>query len=166
VIAAGVNNFGPLIQGQVDAQATTDTGLFLARQQGLGEVDVLWVREVLNTPADAFIVTEETFQGRKDLLRQFLGVYKRASQWTIDNPQQAAEIARQHATDGQDVARNLEIVKLRNASTVNDDTRQHGLGWFNLDTLRQVDQALFELGLTKTRIKVEDVFTNELVQTL
>jgi NitT/TauT family transport system substrate-binding protein len=166
VIAAGVNNFGPLIQGQIDAQAATDTGLFLARQQGLGEVDTIWVREVLNTPADAFVVTEEAFQSRKDLIRTFLQVYKRATQWPLDNPQQAAEIAKTYATDGQDVAKNLEIVKLRNASTVNDDTRKNGLGWFNLEVLRQVEQALFELGLTKNRLDVATIFTNELLQGL
>ena len=166
VVASGVNQFGPLIQGQLDAQAATDTGLFLARQQGLGEVDVLWVRDVLNTPADAFVVTEETFQGRKDLLQRFLRVYRRGSQWMLDQPEQAAEIARKYATDGQDPARSLEIIKLRNASTVSDDTRQHGLGWFNLDVLREVEVALADLGLIKNRVEVETVFTNELVQAL
>ena len=93
-------------------------------------------------------------------------MHERGTQWTLENPQRAAEIAKNYATDGQDVARSLEIVKLRNASSVNDDTRQHGLGWFNLEVLHQVEQALFELGLTKNRVKVEDVFTNELVQAL
>jgi NitT/TauT family transport system substrate-binding protein len=166
VIAAGVNNFGPLIQGQLDAQAATDTGLFLAQQQGLGDVDVIWVRDYLNTPADAFVVTEEAYQNRKDFTRRFLQVYKRATQWTFENAQQAAEIAKKYASDGQDPARSLEIIKLRNASSVNDDTRAHGLGWFNLDVLRQVEQALFELGLTKNRVDVADAFTNDLVQGL
>ncbi len=166
VIATGVNNFGALLQGQVDAQAATDTGLFLAREQGLGEVDVLWARDVLNTPTDAFVVTEEAYAGRKELLRRFLRAYKRGSQWMLDNPEQAAELARTHATDGQDVARSLEIIKLRNAATVNDDTRRGGLGWFNLDVLRQVEQTLFELSLTKNRVDVTQVFTNELVQDL
>ena len=166
VIATGVNNFGALLQGQVDAQAATDTGLFLARQQGLGEVDVIWARDSLNTPTDAFVVTEEVYRGRKEPLRRFLRAYKRGSQWMLDNPEQAAELARTHATDGQDIARSLEIIKLRNAATVNDDTRRNGLGWFNLDVLRGVEQALFELGLTKTRVDVARVFTNELVQGL
>lgn len=166
VVATGVNNFGAVLQGQVDAQAATDTGLYLARQQGLGEVNVIWVRDYLNTPSDAFVVTEDALQGRKELLRRFLRAYRRGSQWMLDNPERAAELAQKYATDGQDVARNLEIVKLRNASTVSEDTRQHGLGWFNLDVLRQSEQALFDLGLTKNRITVEEVFTNELVQSL
>lgn len=166
VIASGVNNFGPLIQGQLDAQATTDTGLFLAQAAGLGEVDVQWVRDILNTPADGFVVTEEAFGGQKDLIRRFLRAYRKGTQWTLDQPDKAAEIAKKYAIDGQDLAKNLEIVKLRNASTVNVDTRQHGLGWFNLDTLKQVEQALFDLGLTKNRVEVGTVFTNELLQGL
>ncbi len=164
IVATGVNNFGPFIQDQVDAQAATDTGLYLARQQGLGDVDVIWVRDYLNIPADAFVVTDETYQNRKDLIRAFLRAYRRGTQWTLDNAEKAAEIAKSYATDGQDVARNVEIVKLRNASTVSDATRRHGLGWFNLDVLRQAEQALFELGLIKHRIDVADVFTNEFVE--
>lgn len=166
VVATGVNNFGPLIQGQVDAQAATDTGLFLARQQGLGEVDVIWARDYLNTPTDAFVVTEEAYQSRKEVLLRFLRAYKRGTEWMLAKPEEAAELAKRYATDGQDVARSLEVIKLRNAATVNDDTRQHGLGWFNLDVLRQVEQALFDLGLTRRRVAVEEVFTNELVQRL
>ncbi len=166
VVASGVNNFGPLVQGQVDAQAATDTGLFLARQQGLGEVDTIWVRDYLNTPSDAFVVAEETFQARQDSLRRFLRAYRRGSQWMLDNPQQAAELARKYAIDGQDAARNLGIIELRNASTVNDDTRVRGLGWFNLDVLRQVERALFDLGLIENRVNVKDVFTNDLSEAL
>lgn len=166
VIATGVNNFGALLQGQVDAQAATDTGLYLARQQGLGEVDVIWAREALNTPADAFVVTDEAYGSRRETLRRFLRAYRRGSQWMLDNPEAAAELAKTYATDGQDPSRSVEIIKLRNASTHDDDTRRNGLGWFNLDTLGQVEQALFELDLTRTRIDVAQVFTNELVQRL
>ena len=37
VVPTGVLNFGPLLQGQVDATAATDTGLWAAQQQGLGD---------------------------------------------------------------------------------------------------------------------------------
>ena len=133
---------------------------------GVGPVNVQWVRDVLNTPADGFVVTEETFASKRDLTRRFLRAYRKGTQWTLDQADQAAEIAKKYAIDGQDVAKNLEIVKLRNISSVNVDTKQNGLGWFNLDTLKQVEQALFELGLTKNRIEVGSVFTNELLQGL
>jgi len=166
IVATGINNFGPLLASQVDAQAATDTGLFLAQHQGLGDVDVIWARDYLNTPTDAFIVTEKTYQTRKEVIRRFLRAYKRGSQWMLEHPGEAAALAQKYVTDGQDVSRNLEVIKLRNASTLNADTREHGLGWFNLDVLRQVEQALFDLGLIKNRITVDSVFTNEFIQDL
>ena len=44
VVVTGLLNFAPLMQGQVDATAATDTGLLMGRQRGLGEVNVMEVR--------------------------------------------------------------------------------------------------------------------------
>lgn len=166
VIATGIANFGPLQTGQVDATAATDTGLYAARQAGLGEVDVLWARDVLNTPSDVFVVTEETYQQRKDLIARFLRAYRRGSQWMLDQPDQAAAVAAKYATDGKDAARNRAIVDLRNASTISEDTRANGLGHFDLDLLRKVDATFHELGITKQRFAIDQVFTNEFLRAL
>ncbi|HZS01849.1 MAG TPA: ABC transporter substrate-binding protein [Chloroflexota bacterium] len=163
MVAVGVGNFGPLLEGKVDAMAATDTGLWAAQSQGLPEHQVFWARDYLNTPTDAFVVTEEVYQTRKDFLRRFLHAYRQGTQWMLDHPDDAAQLATKYATDGQDVKRNLEIIKLRNASTVNASTRQHGLGWFDLDVLRQVGSTFFELGLLKNRVDMDNAFTNEFV---
>jgi len=163
-VAVGIANFGPLIEGKVDAMAATDTGLWAAQQQGLGDVNVIWARDYLNTPTDAFIVTEEAYQTRKDLLRRFLRAYRKGTQWMLDHPDDAAQLAVKYATDGQDTQRNLEIIKLRNASTVNEGTRRHGLGWFEPEVMRQVEATFYDLGLTKNRINMDNVFTNEFVE--
>ena len=162
-VATGIGNFAPLMEGKVDALAATDTGLWAAEQQGLGETHVIWARDYLNTPTDAFIVTEEVYQTRKDVLRRFLHAYRQGTQWMLDRPEEAAALASRYATDGQDPRRSLEIIKLRNASTVNEGTRRHGLGWFDLDVLRQVESTFYELGLTKSRLDVSAAFTNEFV---
>ncbi len=162
-VAVGIGNFGPLIEGKVDAMAATDTGLWAAQQQGLPDHHVIWARDYLNTPTDAFIVTEEVYQQRKDFLRRFLRAYRKGTQWMLDHPEEAAQLATKYATDGQDPQRNLEIIRLRNASTVNESTRRHGLGYFDLDVLRQVEAVFYDLGLTKTRINVDAAFTNEFV---
>jgi NitT/TauT family transport system substrate-binding protein len=166
VIPTGVLNFGPLLQGQVDATAATDTGLWAAQQQGLGEVNVLWARDYLNTPTDAFIVTEALYNTRREPLLAFLKAYKRGTQWMLDHPDEAAQLAVKHAIDGKDPQRNLAIIKLRNAATVNEPTRQHGLGWFDLALLTQVERTFRELGLIKKQLDVQRLFTNELVQML
>jgi NitT/TauT family transport system substrate-binding protein len=166
VVATGVLNFGPLMEGKVDATAATDTGLWAAQQKGLGEVNVIWARDYLDIPTDVFAVRTETAQKRADFIRRFLRAYRKGSQWMLDNPQKAAELVVKHATDGQDVRRNLEIIKLRNASTVSEATTKHGLGWFDLDVLKRVERTYLELGLLKARMEVGSIFTNRFVQEL
>ena len=166
VVPTGVLNFGPLMQGQVDATAATDTGLWAAQQQGLGEVHILWARDYLNTPTDAFIVSEGFYTTRRVPLLAFLKAYKRGTQWMLDHPDEAAQLAVKHAIDGKDPQRNLSIIKLRNAVTVDEHTRQHGLGWFDIPLLEKVERTFRELGLIKNTLEVQRLFTNELVQAL
>ncbi len=166
VVATGVLNFGPLMGGRVDATAATDTGLWAAQQKGLGEVNVIWARDYLDIPTDVFAVRAETAQARGDLVKRFLRAYRKGSRWMLDNPEKAAELAVKYATDGQDVRRNLEIIKLRNASTVSEGTKRHGLGWFDLEILKRVEKTYLELGLLKKRVDVESLFTNRFVQEL
>jgi NitT/TauT family transport system substrate-binding protein len=166
VVPTGVLNFGPLIQGQVDATAATDTGVWLAQQRGLGEVNTMWARDYLNTPTDAFIVSEELYTSRQELLRAFLQVYKRGTQWMLDNPEEAAQLAVKYAINGKDPKQNLEIIKIRNAASVSEDTQRHGLGWFNLDVLAQVERTFRELGLLQRPLDMRQLFTNELVRRL
>jgi NitT/TauT family transport system substrate-binding protein len=166
VVPTGVLNFGPLIQGQVDATAATDTGVWLAQQRGLGEVNTLWARDYLNTPTDAFIVSEALYSSRQELLRTFLQVYKRGTQWMLEHPEEAAQLAVKYAINGKDVRHNLEIIKIRNAASVSEDTQRHGLGWFNLDVLEQVERTFHDLGLLQRRLDMRQLFTNDLVRRL
>ena len=166
MIPTGILNFAPLIQDQVDATAATDTGLWLAQQSGLGAVNVIWARDYLNTPTDAFIVTEQWSMANRDTLRAFLQAYKRGTQWMLDHPDEAAQLAVKHAIDGKDAQRNLEVIKLRNASTVNADTMKHGLGWFDMALLERVERTFRALGLIQNQLDVHRLFTNDIVQTL
>jgi NitT/TauT family transport system substrate-binding protein len=166
VVATGVLNFGPLLEGTVDATAATDTGLWAAQQKGLGAVNVIWARDYLDIPTDVFAVRTETAQRRGDLVRRFLRAYRKGSQWMLDQPERAADLAARYATDGQDVRRNLEIIKLRNASTVSAETTARGLGWFDLAVLARVERTYRELGLLKKPLRVDELFTNRFVEEL
>jgi NitT/TauT family transport system substrate-binding protein len=84
----------------------------------------------------------------------------------LDHPDEAAQLAVKHAIDGKDPERNLAIIKLRNTATTDEHTRQHGLGWFDLELLTQVERTFRELGLIKKHLDVQQLFTNELVQML
>lgn len=163
LVPTGLLNFAPLMQGQVDATAATDTGLLVARARGVGEVNVMEARDSLNMSSDLFVVREETWQQRKDVLRRFLAAYRDSAQWMIDNPQEAARLAVKRAIDGQNEAVNLEVIKLRNASSVSPLTRKEGLGAIDIDALQKGADTWKKIGLIQNDLRMRDVVSGELL---
>jgi len=163
LVVTGFLNFAPLMQGQVDATAATDTGLLVGKLKGLGEVNVMEVKNYVNVSSDFFVVREETYQQKKELLKKFLAAYRDSAQWMIDNPQEAADLAVKRAIDGSNPAINLEVIKLRNFSTVSAITRKNGLGAFDLATLQKAADTYKKLGIIQHGIKVSDVVSQDLL---
>lgn len=163
VVVTGLLNFAPLMQGQVDATAATDTGLLVGRQRGLGDVNVMEVKNHLNLSSDVFVVREETYQQRKEVLKRFLQAYKDSMNWMIRSPEEAAQLAVKRAIDGQNPAMNLEIIKLRNASSLSTTTQARGLGAFDLTSLQKGVQAYKAFGLIQRDINVSDVVSQDLL---
>lgn len=159
----GILNFAPLIQGQVDATAATDTGLHVGRLKGLPEVDVIHVRDHLNLPSDIFVVTRETYDTRKDMLRAFLTAYRDSAQWMINNPAEAAKLAVTRAINGRDEAVNRAIIDLRNASSVSPTTDAKGLGHFDIDVLEEGAKTFRALGLIERDIDIGAVVKSDLI---
>jgi NitT/TauT family transport system substrate-binding protein len=166
VVPVGVANFGPLISGQVDAMAATDTGLYLAKQKGLGEANVIRARDFFNSPSDVMIVREETYEKEKDYVLDFLAAYKQGTEWMLDHPEEAAELAKKYAVNAEDTRTNLQTIRLRNEATLSPATEKHGLGWFELDLLREQAEKYREVGLVKNQIDVDALYTNDLVERL
>ncbi|KAB7705563.1 PhnD/SsuA/transferrin family substrate-binding protein [Bacillus aerolatus] len=163
IVETGISNFAPLMQGQVDATAATDTGLLVGKQKGLGEVNVLEVKDYLNIPSDVFVVTEKTFTEKKEVLKTFLQAYQNSANWMIEHPEEAASLAKEYAIDGKDEKQNLEIITLRNAASVSSLTEEQGLGAIDLDILQQGADTYEKLGLIKTRLNMEEAITGELI---
>ena len=163
VVVTGLLNFAPLMQGQVDATAATDTGLAIARRRGLRDASVIEVGKYLNYSSDILVVRESTYQQNKDVLRRFLKAYRSSVQWMIDKPEDAAQLAVKRAIDGQDPALNLETIMLRNRSSVSDLTQRRGLGTLDLDSLQAAADAYRKLGLINKAITVRDVVATDLL---
>lgn len=163
IVVTGVLNFAPLIRGQVDATAATDTGLALARRRGLGDVQVINVADYLNYSSDLFVVRESYYQQNKDTLRRFLAAYRRSAQWMIREPERAADLAVRYAIDGQDKRLNEEIIAIRNQATVSPLTTERGLGTLNVETLQAAADAYFKLGLIKRNIIVPEIVAMDLL---
>ena len=163
IVVTGLLNFTPLLQGQVDATAATDTGLLVGRRRGLGDVNVMEVGKYLNVSSDLFVVREETYQQKKNLLKRFLKAYRDSAAWMIADPEEAARLAAKRAIDGTDPDVNLDIIRLRNAASVSPTTHKNGLGAFDMASLQQAAEAYRKLGLIQREIKVSDVVSQDLL---
>ncbi|MBT9475748.1 ABC transporter substrate-binding protein [Polaromonas sp.] len=163
IVVTGLLNFAPLMQGQVDATAATDTGLLVGRQKGLADVNVMEVKNYLNVSSDMFVVREETYQQKKELLKKFLAAYRDSVNWMIKQPEEAAALAVKRAIDGKDAAVNLDVIRLRNLSSVSATTQKKGLGAFDMDVLQKAADTYLALGLVQRAIKVSEVVSQDLL---
>jgi NitT/TauT family transport system substrate-binding protein len=165
VVVTGVLNFAPLMQGQVDATAATDTGLLVARRRGLPEFNVIEVGKYLPMSSDLFVVREDVYQQKRALLQRFARAYRDAAAWMIAHPDEAAQLATKRAIDGTDPAMNLDIIRMRNASSVSDFTRRHGLGAIDIASLQNAADTYQKLGMVGKRIDVSKVVAHDIVPT-
>ena len=163
IVVTGLLNFAPLLQGQVDATAATDTGLMVGKRKGIGDVNVMEVRNYLNASSDLFVVREETFQKKRPLLKRFVKAYRESAAWMIAHPDEAADLAVKYAIDGTDRATNLEVIRLRNASSVSVMTRKNGLGTLDIEALQQAANVYRRLGLIEHDIKISNVVSPDLL---
>ena len=163
IVVTGLLNFTPLMQGQVDATAATDTGLLVGRQRGLVDFNVMEVKDHLNISSDFFVVSEDTYQNKKDVMRRFLLAYTNSAKWMMQFPQEAAQLAVKHAIDGKSASLNIDIIRLRNASSVSSITAKYGLGAFDMDSLQQGVAAYKALGLMTQDVVLQDVISQDLL---
>ena len=165
VVVTGLLNFAPLMQGQVDATAATDTGLLVGRQKGLGGVNVMEIKNHLNISSDFFVVREDTYQQKKDVLKRFLQAYQDSAKWMMQSPEEAAKLAVKVAIDGQNANMNLDIIRLRNESSVSATTDKRGLGAFDMVSLQKGANAYKAFGVIQRDIKISDVVSQDLLPT-
>jgi len=126
-------------------------------------VNVMEVRQSLNVSSDIFVVREETYQQKKDVLKRFLVAYRDSMSWMIAQPQEAAALAVKRAINGQNEAVNLEVIKLRNASSVSPLTQQKGLGAIDVDMLQKGADAWKKIGLIQRELTMKDVVSQDLL---
>ncbi|MVW71663.1 ABC transporter substrate-binding protein [Bordetella sp. 15P40C-2] len=166
IVVTGVLNFAPLIQGQVDALAATDTGLLVGRRRGMGEVNVIEVRDHLNISSDMFVVRESTYQQQQPLLRAFLKAYRDSAAWMMANPDEAATLAMKRAIDGTDRDMNAAVIQLRNAAAQaipGPDGARRPLGAFDMAAWQQAANVYHQLGLIQRPIDVSRVLDMRLL---
>jgi NitT/TauT family transport system substrate-binding protein len=166
LVALGLNAAPAIIDGKVDAMASTDTILYGMQASGLGAVDVIWARDYLNTSTDLFVVEEKNYEPKKDFYTRFLKGYRKGMEYTIKNPQEAAEITAKVAIDGKDPIKVMGSLKLRILTSQSAMTRKHGLGWIDVAPLQECAKVYKSAGFIKNDIDLSKIVTNELVMKL
>jgi NitT/TauT family transport system substrate-binding protein len=166
LVALGINAAPAIIEGKVDAMASTDSILYGMQAAGLGEVDVLWARDFLNTSTDMFVVESKQFDEKKDLLTRFLRGYKKGLEYTLANQDEAVAITSKVAVDGKDPARVATSMKLRLACSQNANTQKYGLGWIDIPSLQEGQKIYKDAGFIKNDIDASKIATNELIAKL
>jgi NitT/TauT family transport system substrate-binding protein len=163
VVVTGLLNFAPLLQGQVDATAATDTGLAIGRRRGLADLEVIEVGKYLNVSSDLFVVREDTYRQRSEALRRFLRGYRDAAAWMMAQPEEAARLAATRAIDGTDPDLALEVVRLRNAASVSELTRRAGFGAMDTASLQKAADVYRQLGLVQRPLDMRQVVAADLL---
>jgi len=166
LVALGLNAAPAIIDGKVDAMASTDTILYGMQAAGLGAVDVIWARDYLNSSTDLFTVEEKDFESKKELFTRFLRAYRKGMEYTIKNPDEAAAITAKVAIDGKDPVRVLGSLKLRILCSQNANTRKNGLGWIDVGPLQECAKIYRAAGFIKNDIDMGPMVTNDLVKQL
>lgn len=156
IIETGVLNFAPLMQGQVDATAATDTGFATGIEKGLEGTNVIEVKDYLNYSSDLFVVTRETYEQDKEMLTRFLTAYRESVLWMMEEPEEAAAHAVEFALDGKDEAHNQTIVQLRNEASMPLSGDLADLGNIDITQLQEAADHYYELELIPNKIQIED----------
>lgn len=149
----GISNFAPLLQGDVDATAATDTALVPAEREGLTNAQVFEVRDFLNIPSDFFVVRRETYEEDRETLEAFIRAYEESAYWMMDEVDEAADLAGEYAIDGREAESNSQIIELRNAAGLDDSGE---LGVMDLEIIQEGADAYYELGLISERLEMND----------
>jgi NitT/TauT family transport system substrate-binding protein len=158
---------GPFLQGQIDAWSTISTTLnLLIRTQNLQGVTQIAVKDYANTPTETLIVTGEAYAQKRDLITRFLKAIRKGQDFTLQNVEQAVQIAVKNGLDVTDVGPATEVVRAFNDASQSDATKQFGLGWFELDVIQKAADLYTGSGLLQKKIDVSQFFTNDLVKAL
>lgn len=166
LVALGLNAAPAILDGKVDAMASTDTILYGMQASGLGAVDVIRARDYLNTSTDLFVIEEKNYEAKRDFYTRFLRAYRKGMEDTIKNPQEAAKITAKVAIDGKDPIKVMGSLKLRILTSQSALTRKNGLGWIDIAPLQECATVYKKAGFIKNDIDLSKIVTNELVMKL
>jgi len=108
--------------------------------------------------ANGIAATEAYINENPEVLRKFIRAALRGWQYTLRNPEEAAELQRQYVEglDPEIIAAEIEVLK---TLAITDDTKANGLGWFDPEKIAASRQFVLEnVDVQGTPPAVEDIY--------
>ena len=107
------------------------------------------------------IVASESFlAGNADVVRRFLRAWKKGLEWSLSNPEAAVDyFVKRYPEMKRPQA--LGMWKEITTIAVGNDTKEHGLGWQDMDVWKKQAQFMLENKLIKAPVDVTKAMTND-----
>jgi len=112
------------------------------------------------------LTAAKLIQDNPDLVKRFVAAYKKAFEWTVQNPDEAASITAKAVPGYADKAPVLLAqIKADIGSTFStDDTKAHGLGWMTKARWQTTVDTLSSQGALKGELAADTLFTDQFLQ--
>jgi len=112
-----------------------------------------------------YVSTESTVKNNFDNAERFLKATLKASQFAIDNPEEALDIVMKYADkEDRDHMRFMLLTEIRDASSA--ITEEKGFGWMDPDQWQLVHDGLIRFGAIESRVAVSEVMTNQFLESI
>ena len=153
-----------LFGGSVDAASTwrsLNWAMFRGRTPEQAGYAV-WDYEQIPGPNDVYFARTAWAEENQDLLRRFVAAIDRAKRWVADHPDEAARIGSEYAVGADDLERNRAVIDLRiQMQSRGPGVAEHGTGWCDVATMKDVADRATDLGILDQPIDVADVIHND-----
>lgn len=153
----------------LEDQADTFMGYYIDQPMRMEKntgVDLDWTttQEIggVTTVSSAIIVADRTMDENPELIEKFVRATQRAVQYSLDNPEEAAEIFAEHAADfGFD--KELSLAEIMGAQELlwTENSEGNPIGWSALEDWQATQDLLQEYAELKPEEDLNVYFTNE-----
>ncbi len=167
--ATGVDFGSALLSGEAQAASTwgsvnwglLDNGGIPADQAADYEI---WAYDQVPGPNDVYFAKAGWAEENQDLLGRFIGAIEQAKTWIEENPDAAAELGATAAEGAENIERNRAVIDYRiDMQNEGPGVADHGRGWCDVDTIQQIADQSYELGIIESEVDAAAMFSNRYV---
>jgi len=152
-----------LTEGKVDVYPVFKSNEPYMIQQWGYDLD-LWDAGEYGVPSLGltYVTSEETLQNEPEILRRFLSASLKGIQYAKDHPEEAVDIVLQYTGPETDRDHMAFMLQTELLDAENEDTKEHGIGWHNVDQWQALADMLVEFDAMQPT-EVQAAFTNDLL---